>query len=94
MRAGFEPDAFWDQTSRTLAIAYEAKRLAGVDAHNARMTLAWHVAALQRTARLPPLRKLLVSAGHRGFVRQTPEQMLAIATLYVAAKGGEIKRLS
>jgi hypothetical protein len=56
---GFDPDSFWDQTIRTLAIAMHGKLRAARRDHNQRAWLAWHIAALQRAKKLPRLKSML-----------------------------------
>jgi hypothetical protein len=43
------------------------------------MSLAWHIAALQRVRKMPKLDRLLVKVRQQR--RQTPEQMLAIVRM-------------
>ncbi len=49
--------------------------------HNARAWLAWHVAALQRQKKLPPLQNLLTRERPR---RQTWQEQLKIVELWQA----------
>lgn len=56
---GFDPESFWDQTIRTMAIAINGKLRAARREHNQRAWLAWHTAALQRSKKLPTLRSML-----------------------------------
>jgi hypothetical protein len=56
---GFDPESFWDQTFRTMAIAINGKLRAARREHNHRAWTVWHIAAFQRTKRLPTLKSLL-----------------------------------
>jgi hypothetical protein len=56
---GFDPESFWDQTIRTLSIAMYGKIRAARREHNQRAWLAWHIAALQRSKKLPKLKSML-----------------------------------
>lgn len=49
--------------------------------HNARAWLAWHVAALYRAKKMPPLKKLMAQEKRR---RQTWQEQLQIAQLWQA----------
>lgn len=52
---------------------------------------AWHVVALPRSKKLPPLRKLLTKEPRKKQDQQTPEQMKEIAKLWTIALGGKVK---
>lgn len=47
--------------------------------HNGRAWLAWHVAALTRTDRLPPLERLIKKRATASVARQSWRDQLAIA---------------
>jgi len=65
-----------------------AKRKQMMREHNQRAWLAWHIAALQRSKKLPPLSKMQTSeAGPR---RQTWQEQLAIAAQWVNAGVGRL----
>ena len=49
--------------------------------HNSRAWLAWHVAALQRAKKMPPLKKLLAQEKRR---RQTWQEQLQVVQLWQA----------
>jgi len=56
--------------------------------HNELAWLAWHVEALRRTKKIPPLRKLQTREQQRP--RQSPQQMLAIAKQWTLLLGGKV----
>lgn len=97
MKCGYDPESFWDQTSRSLTLAFEARAELNEIEHDQRMSLAWHIAALVRwpypqkgrpVRPFPKLDKLLI--GKRPRTPQTPEQMLQIAKMLTVAFGGTI----
>jgi len=56
---GLTPAAFWSSTPREVALYARARaRRIGLQARRA-LAAAWHVAALQRIERLPPLEEVL-----------------------------------
>lgn len=56
---GYDHESFWDQTPRTLSLTAKAYNERMTDEHNERAWLAWHIAGLGRTKRMPPLRSML-----------------------------------
>lgn len=61
--------------------------------HNERMSLAWHIAALNRTPqkkKLPSLRSLMIR--ERAKVPQSWQQQLAIAKQWTLMMGGTIDK--
>jgi hypothetical protein len=86
---GLSEDDFWQKTPRQTAIIIKGKNAQLAREHNAR---AWHahtVAALQRTKRMPSLRKLLVR--DKDQKPQHWQDMKAIAKQWTVVLGGEIK---
>ena len=76
MAAGLDPAQFWGQTP-----ASYRTHMAGVEARLRReatqaRALAWHSAALARTAKLPDFRQYVTGAPKR---RQSVDEMYAIA---------------
>ncbi len=68
---GLSPDQFWNATPRELALHAKARaRLAETNLRR-QLFLAWHVAALGRVDKLPPLEEFLQSPR-----KETPEQEL------------------
>lgn len=60
---------------------------------NERMSLAWHIVALDRTKKLPKLETLLISDKTRRGRAQTPEEhLIAMKTIFLAF-GGDITEL-
>lgn len=86
MKCGYDQESFWDQTPHTLTLAFEAHRERSIVEHNERAWLAFHVAALQRTRKFPPLRRLMM----RDRRPQSWQQQLAIAKQLTHAMGGMI----
>lgn len=64
------------------------RREAIIRRHNEMAWLAYHVAALSRTKKLPRLEKLMHQTSKR---EQTPEEMLALVRVMNAAFGGTVK---
>lgn len=85
---GFDLETFWDQTPRTLSLAFEAGNENLRMAHNDRAWLAWHVAGLQRIKRMPSLSNLQVA---RKPTQQTrlDEQLEGLKN-WVQATGGQV----
>lgn len=54
------------------------------------MVLAWHMAALQRTQKLPELKTLLTRAGDG---KQTPVQQRTVMDMMAARYGVPLKRI-
>jgi hypothetical protein len=75
---GFDPDSFWDITTREANLRIEAVAKRWEREHNGRVWLAWHTAALQRTKRLPDIRKMFLNNTSK--TRQTWRQQLAIVS--------------
>jgi hypothetical protein len=58
LRAGIPIGEFWDMTPRETVLVIEAAAWRAEQAQRGRAWLAWHVAALSRATRLPPLSRL------------------------------------
>lgn len=61
-----------------------------------RMSLAWHIVALDRTKKLPKLETLLIGGKSRNGRRQTPdEHLVAMKSIFLAFGGNpeELKTL-
>ena len=81
---GFDLESFWDQTARTIQIAYEGAIERRRLEHNDRAWLAWHVAAMSRGKRLPALRTLMQKR------RPTVEETTAGLAAWVLRHGGQV----
>ena len=85
---GYTPDSFWDQTPRTLAIAFDADTELQILHHNERAWQAWTTAALGREKRMSPLRKLQVTKDQ--FRKKNMDEQIAGLVEYVKATGGKV----
>jgi len=83
---GYDHDAFWDQTPRTLQVTWEAFNDRRAMQHNDRAWLAWHTAGLHRTKKLPQLQALFVKKE----TPQTLESQLEGLKNWVQATGGKV----
>jgi hypothetical protein len=79
---GFDPESFWDQTFRTLAIAMNGKLRAARRDHNQRAWLAWHIAAMGRAKKIPRLASMLAKEKPRQ--QSWQEQQMILASWSVA----------
>lgn len=61
---------------------FEAARARAEIRHNETMSLAWHIVALQRQKRLPPLSRLTRKSRVKKPRRQTWEEQLGIMRLF------------
>jgi hypothetical protein len=59
LRAGVPVSEFWDMTPCETVLAIEAAAWRLEQDERGRLRLAWHVAALSRAKRLPPLAQLM-----------------------------------
>ena len=57
---GYDLESFWDQTPRTLSLAFDAFNDMQINQHNEHAWMAWHIAALHRAKKMPHLNLLLV----------------------------------
>lgn len=58
-----------------------------------RIAHAWHIVALDRSRKLPPLDELLSSRRRRAEQKQTPEEMLVAMKSIFLAFGGDPEEL-
>lgn len=58
-KVGISPLSFWDMTPRETVVAFDAAAWRAEKEQRRTLSLAWHVAALQRVKRLPSLAQLL-----------------------------------
>jgi hypothetical protein len=84
---GYDLDSFWDQTPRTLSLAFAAYDETQVNDYNGRAWLAWHMAALSRSKKLPPLRNLMSKVTTP---KSAMEEQIAGLVRWVRATGGRI----
>ena len=59
LKTGLRAAEFWDLTPKELRLYFEADAWRQTQQLRRDATLAWHVAALSRMKRLPPLRQML-----------------------------------
>ena len=60
LKAGLSVAEFWDLTPKELRLCFEADQWRQTQQVQRDAWLAWHIAALSRTKRLPPLRQMLL----------------------------------
>lgn len=75
-------DEFWRKTPRQVVRAFDAQNKILMREHNERAWLAWHIAALPRSKKLPKLEKMLLRTGKK--TRQTWQEDLAAMDRWVA----------
>lgn len=78
MALGLDPALFWGLTPRELSVHLAGAQLRQEREHNTAAWAAWHVAALQRTKKLPKLKTMLV-AERKVRTRQTWQEQYAMA---------------
>ena len=86
---GYDHESFWDQTPRTLSLAFDAHNETRRIAHNDRAWLAWHVAALQRAKRVPSLTKLQIAKPQASAGPAWKSQLEGLKH-WVQASGGKV----
>lgn len=59
---------------------------------NERMSLAWHIVALDRTKKLPKLETLLIGTRGRGRAQTPEEHLIAMKSIFLAF-GGTLEEL-
>jgi tail assembly chaperone len=74
IEVGLSPSQFWEATARELALYAGARAHQAEDDLRRQLFLAWHVAALVRTDKLPPLDELLPPAA--AAAKESAEQEL------------------
>lgn len=98
MEAGNDPARFWTLTPREVDRILQGVRNRLEREANERMSLAWHIVALDRARKLPKLETLLTTGGQRRLQRkQTPEEhIVAMKTIFIAFGGdpAELKAAS
>jgi hypothetical protein len=85
---GFDPESFWDQTFRTMAIAMHGKLRAARRELNQRAWLAWHIAALQRSKKLPRLKSMMTKEKPRA---QSGQEQATIMQLWATGHNAKLK---
>lgn len=75
---------FWRLTLREMHVILKGCGERLDREHNANAWLAWHVAALQRAKKFPPLKEMQIRK-HRRVRQKTPDEMIAIAHLWTMA---------
>jgi hypothetical protein len=94
---GFDPERFWQITLREVDREMRGARKRLEREADERMSLAWHIVALDRTKKLPKLETLLIgNKGTRNSRRQTPEEhLVAMKSIFLAFGGNpeELKTL-
>lgn len=91
---GLDPGRFWSLTPREISREFMAREKAVARATAENAWLAWHVAALTRAKKLPPLKKMIdgLTRPNRAN-RQSPEIQLAMMKSMFLAFGGDPQQL-
>lgn len=86
LAAGLDPERFWHITVAEVDRELRATHERRLREHNERISLAWHIAALDRTKKLPKLESLV--ANNTPQRKQTPQEMAsALKTIFLAFGG-------
>lgn len=86
--AGFDAERFWQITAGEVDREMRAARLRLEREADERISLAWHIVALDRTKKLPKLETLMISGSRRRTKAQTPEEhIIAMKTIFLAFGG-------
>ena len=93
MAAGFEPGRFWQITPKEVDREMLGARKRLEREADERMSLAWHIVALDRTKKLPKLETLLISTRRPAGRRQTHEEHLVAMKSIFLAFGGDPEEL-
>ena len=86
---GYDGPSFWDQTERTLAIAFDAHTERMIQQHNNQAWHTWHGAALGREKRMTPLQKLRITRAQIDPNRAMHAQIDGLVR-WVRATGGKV----
>ncbi len=92
MELGLEPERFWHITPREMAREIKGKVAFFARQHAENAWLAWHVAALSRMKRLPPLSKL-TGLKPAASPKQSPDVLFAGMKAIFLAFGGKPEEL-
>ena len=90
MMMGYDPDSFWEQTPRTLSLAFDAHNEMQIKDHNDRAWLAWHSAGLGRAKRMPPLSRLQIDQQQLKKHHRKMEEQIEGLIKWVRATGGTV----
>jgi hypothetical protein len=94
--AGFDPGRFWQITPMEADREMKGAMRRLEREADERMSLAWHIVALDRTRKLPKLESLLIGNRPGNGRRQTPEEhLIALKSIFLAFGGDpeELKTL-
>lgn len=85
--AGFDPARFWQ-----ISLAEADREMTGAMRRrereaNERMSLAWHIVALDRTKKLPNLETLMVKSNQPARKKSPEEMLLAMKSIFLAFGG-------
>lgn len=88
MSLGFDAARFWHITPKELDREMRGARKRLEREADERMSLAWHIVALDRTKKLPKLETLLIGGKSPRGKAQTPEEhLVAMKTIFLAFGG-------
>lgn len=84
MKCGYDPESFWDQTSRSLFLAFEAFEERREIERKDRMSHAWHVAVWSRVdpKKFPTHDRVVQRKNRRAM---TPEQQWRVMSALVTS---------
>lgn len=86
--AGFDAERFWQITPKEVDREMHGYLRRMEREADERMSLAWHIVALDRTKKLPKLETLMISGRKRRTKAQTPEEhVIALKTIFLAFGG-------
>jgi hypothetical protein len=84
---GYDHESFWKQTPRTLSLTFDAYNRKTIQDHNDKTAwLAYHIAGLIRTKKLPTYNSLKIADPTPRSMHRQLEQLKA----FVIASGGRV----
>lgn len=90
--AELPPAEFWTKTPRQIFATIKARSIVMMRRHDERAWLAWHVAALTRTKKLPKLHTLLAKKPSKR--RQGWQEQMQIMDMWVARQAAVMAKKS
>lgn len=81
---------FWQLTLREISVILAGEHERQTRERNERMSLAWHIAKLDRLKKMPPLKDLLTVKKTR--VKQTPEEIEAVTRSWLGSRSRKAEK--